>query len=295
MFGSDILEVVVGLVFIFWLLSLICSTLNEGIVTVLAMRAKDLEKAIRSLLGGPDGDALASAFYNHGLIRVLKKGGRNPSYIPPRTFGLVVRDLLAAGAAPAKTIHDVRALVAKVQAQGLRESLLVLMDEAGSEVEKFQGGLETWFNDMMDRVSGWYKRKVQIVILGLGLVLVGAFNVDTIAIARYLHADAAARAIIIAKAGAVIEAPPAGQGGAPSAKESAIETVRGLKEEFLSTPVPLGWKGKVTAFWAWVFKIAGLLFTATAISLGAPFWFEFLEKVLKIRMAQAGVKPKPSE
>ncbi len=39
----------------------------------------------------------------------------------------------------------------------------------------------------------------------------------------------------------------------------------------------------------WVFNFAGWLLMAIAVSLGAPFWFDLLNKLVNLRMA--GVKP----
>ena len=295
MFGSEILEVAVGLIFVYWLLSLICSTVNEGISAVLSTRAKDLEKAVRSLLHDPEGVGLAKAFYEHGLIKVLKKGNRNPSYIPPRTFGLVLKDILAGGGAPATTIKGARGMVDKISNEELKKSLRVLVDEAGSELGRLQEGVETWFNDMMDRVSGWYKRKVQFIIFCMALVLVGAFNADTFAIAKNLLYSAPVRAAIVAKADELVNkspAPAAAGAGQTASVSASIEQIRDLQKELLSLPVPFGWPETPKGAWTWLAKILGLLFTVGAISLGAPFWFEFLEKVLKIRLAQAGARPK---
>jgi len=51
MFGSELLDVVIGMVFVFLLLSLICSAVNELLETRLKNRAGDLEKGITGLLG----------------------------------------------------------------------------------------------------------------------------------------------------------------------------------------------------------------------------------------------------
>ena len=47
------LDVAIGLAFVYFLLSTVCSAFNEGIATVLGWRAKTLEDAIRNLLGEP--------------------------------------------------------------------------------------------------------------------------------------------------------------------------------------------------------------------------------------------------
>ena len=45
MLNSAILEVVIGLIFIYWLLVMICSTMNELIVAMIGLRTRELQKA----------------------------------------------------------------------------------------------------------------------------------------------------------------------------------------------------------------------------------------------------------
>ena len=40
-----------------------------------------------------------------------------------------------------------------------------MIDEAEGDVKKARENIERWFNDAMERVSGWYKRRVQYIIL----------------------------------------------------------------------------------------------------------------------------------
>jgi hypothetical protein len=49
MFGSDVLEVAIGLIFVYLLLSVICSAINETIEVWLKKRGADLERGIREL------------------------------------------------------------------------------------------------------------------------------------------------------------------------------------------------------------------------------------------------------
>ena len=92
--SNAILDVVIGLAFFYFLLSIVCSAVNEGIATVLNLRAKNLEKGIRQLIERP-GD-----FYKHWRVAALhgKKlfgGTRPPSYIPSRVFALSLLDTFA--------------------------------------------------------------------------------------------------------------------------------------------------------------------------------------------------------
>ncbi len=77
MFNSNILDVAVGLVFVFLLLSLISSAANELIETFLRQRAAFLEKGIKELVGGAGTQAsldFVRKIYDHGLVNALYVG-----------------------------------------------------------------------------------------------------------------------------------------------------------------------------------------------------------------------------
>jgi len=304
MFGSEMLEIIIGLVFIYWLLSLLCSGINEMISSFISMRAKDLEKAIRNLLDDPKGIGLAKDFFNHSLIKTLKKGERNPSYIPSHAFALTLMDMIAPASLSSypKKIEEIREIVNKIQNDKLKQTLLVLTGEAGSEMSKLRENIEKWFNDAMDRVSGWYKRKVQIIIAILALVVSVILNADTFMITKYLINDKPMRAAIVEVAQEAVKQPiPSDQklpgseektGVAPSSTpETSLEKIRYVQKELQKLPLPLGWYKAPKEFEDWVIKLLGILFTAIAVSLGVPFWFDVLDKILKIRQAQSGNKP----
>jgi hypothetical protein len=58
---------------------------------------------------------------------------------------------------------------------------------AGGDRDKFIALIEQWFNGTMDRMSGWYKRRTQLFLLGYGAVLTLAFNIDTVHLATTLY------------------------------------------------------------------------------------------------------------
>src|ERR671914_748717 len=114
MFGSSILEVAIGLVFVYLLLSLVCTTANELIAALTTWRAINLEQGIRNLLNDPSGNALAKVFYEHPLIKGLYRDEkRKPSYIPSRTFALTLMDIaLPADHPRPKTMGEIRQALA---------------------------------------------------------------------------------------------------------------------------------------------------------------------------------------
>lgn len=201
MFNSQILEVAIGMVFVYLLLSLICSAINEGVEAQLKNRASDLQKGIRRLLEDPGGSGWAAKLYDHALIRGLYRDGKHlPSYIPARNFALALMDLVApasprttSGAAGATlsppaaaaavvtgtssppspppaslALSTLRASVASNTTGKVQEALLALIDAAGNDANKARQNIEAWYNSAMDRVAGWYKRRTQAIIFCLG-------------------------------------------------------------------------------------------------------------------------------
>jgi hypothetical protein len=161
-----------------------------------------------------------------------------------------------------------------------------------NQVEQMQKNIEQWFNQTMDRVSGWYKRWSQKVLLGIAIALVFGSNADTIMLAKRLARDSALRASVVTVAEKAVQNPS----GSPA--ENALARQAVLREaESLS--LPLGWvpyekdpqknpskDDQVPCDLAgWVLKLIGLLITVFAVSLGAPFWFDTLSKFVNLRGA----------
>jgi hypothetical protein len=73
------------------------------------------------------------------------------------------------------------------------EQLLHLSYDAQKDILRFKVLLEKWFNHSMDRVTGWYKKQNQLMLLFTGLFIAWSFNVDSIAIYKVLAKDKNAR------------------------------------------------------------------------------------------------------
>jgi hypothetical protein len=71
--------------------------------------------------------------------------------------------------------------------------LKTLWEDSGADLTTFRTKLEDWFNDTMDRATGWYKKYTRVLLFILGLIIAYVFNVDTIAIHRILATNKPAR------------------------------------------------------------------------------------------------------
>ncbi len=287
----EMLNVLLGVTFIFLMLSLICSAAVEAIEIVIKKRAKALQETLVGLLG----DQGAKDFYAHALIQALyKEGGRRPSYIPTRTFVVALLEgVLHRGARG--SVEDLERKVQSLppQAARLKEALQALIASADGDLARLQTGIADWFNASMERVSGWYKRRTQVIVFCIGLVFAAAYNIDTIQVVNQLSRDSAVRAALVAAAEDQQRTGVLPGSDAGSAEERLEEQVKVLG----NLGLPLGWSSGAdtseapladirrppTTFMGWVLKVLGLVLTGLAVSLGSPFWFDVLNKVVVVR------------
>lgn len=358
MFGSVILDVFIGLILVFLLLSLICSAIREGLAGFSGVRAKMLERGIVELL---QHDAkLVADFYSHPQIWSLYKGSyadakvsarfrgkplqflsflKNslPSYIPSRSFAMALLDmaargrnsaspLQASGEANVLNVQTVRQNVCNIGNPFVQRLVLTAADTSGDNLDKARESLEKWFDASMDRVSGWYKRRTQIGLFFIGVIITVILDVDAVAIAKRLYRDPAQREIAVAMARSIVASDSARAARASSGATAGRDTNRTATRDTSKTAtpppsevartayarldslgLPAAWPGvKITGMWPdpgeWkpIFDHAGhaaigWLLTAFAISFGAPFWFDTLNKIMVIRSTVKPGEKSPEE
>lgn len=297
MFGSELLDVAIGMAFVFLLLSLICSALNELLETGLRNRASDLANGIKELLGKDTG--LVEKLYNHGLIFGLYRGTYDealknktlPSYIPSKNFATAVASILGPDSGAIPSADDIRNSIVKIQNAQVKSALLTLFNNANSDLEAFRKGIEGWFNSAMDRVSGWYKRRTHIIIFCFGFVIAVAMNVNSISLAQDLWVSKAKRDALVGAAQGYLQNHPAPAPSSSNPPASASTLDSGLQaniDQLQKAGIVLGWNRTLLQTFRetpllWLAALLGWFLTASAASLGAPFWFDLLSKIAVLR------------
>jgi len=332
-FGSPILDVAIGLMLIYLVLALACTSINEYIAQVLSLRAAVLWNAVTGLFqrNPAVGIAFVQKLYQHDLINALSpaKPGALPSYIPSHVFSLALtdhlglHDVVSQQATPSVLTALQSVDVTKLPAEVL-ETLRPLAVAAGGDLDRFRLNVETWYDAAMERAGGWYKKRVQTIIFCVALVVAIAGNADTLMLANMLWKNPTARAQLAAAAEKVAKpaSTPALQGSPAASPTVATSTSAPAQAATASIPGAgladldkqtlkdaqgqvegvLGWasadkptdpRALPAGAGAWFVKIAGLLITAFAASLGAPFWFDVLNKFMNVRSAGASPAEQP--
>jgi len=307
LFNSTVLDVAIGLVFVYLLLSIFCTAVNEWIAGILQTRAKTLKAGISGLLDNQPFNAdtkstFLGEFYKHPIVTGTMQNGGDPSYLSSRTFSTTIMDLVTPAVQGARTFDDFLKGVQGLPDGDVKKALLSLISGAQGRLDIAQKNIEVWFDDSMDRVTGWYKRWAQKWTIALAVILTILANADTLNIAHRLWTDPVVRSKVIEVAverekmqpaavangnqNATDASKPAGA-GAPatpltSDEDAALGRVLGwTRASFDASPL------------TWLQRILGWILTAIAVSLGSPFWFDTLNRFINIR--NAGKPPDKSQ
>jgi hypothetical protein len=307
---SIFLQVILGLAVVFLLMCMFASGLQELVSRLLNQRGQYLRENLQSLL--PDRWVYLRVI-NHpvvsGLYRDVPGRGVPPSYIPARNFAQALTDVLvcrhqSASKAPAYDLDGARLAVQDARDKDLAAGYALMPVFArATEMEEALDGVEKWFDSSTARLSGWYKARIQKLLFVIGFGIAVALNVDTIEITRQLAVSESLRQATtqLAERQQQTEAPgnnvQAGradlmqlaQAGLPigytclgSATRTAPVSLTALTENCRVALNQLGTGD-------WLLKLVGLLLTAMATALGAPFWFDLVNRIINLR--SSGTRP----
>lgn len=359
---NNLLETGISLVLIFFIFSIITYVIQELVAVNLRYRGKMLWKGIAQLMDGftldgrmklvkdlPKGQSpLTDSFFNHPQIKSLQNNLlQTPAYIPASNFALAVMDLVAkqARVKQNKLFIDFQAGLQTLEHnEGNLYKVLKNLLDTSPDVKELQEKIENWFNEYMNRVSGWYKSHTVVTVRIIALMLALIFNINVIKLAKTIYKDGRVRSSLVVMAEGVVNSPDGitqlysqsfekerivldsvykkRADSATTADEKKliekerdsvinilvekytqqkISAIKSFNTQLDATRLPLGWQNDFWendllqgekgfyAFQSFLLAVIGLLIGAGCISMGAPFWFDMLGKLVNVR--NSGKKP----
>jgi hypothetical protein len=318
-FGSTILEVATGLVFSFLAISLFTSAGVEAINSALKLRATNLLSGVQALVNDPNFTGLARQLYQHASISPMGPGGDTPqnpspykdkanlpSYIDKAQFALALLDVTGLSAAtPAEAaqapgpqaLAALNSQVAAIADPQIRQLLQGIVRRTSGDVKQIEEEVADWFDNGMDRLSGAFKRRTQLYTFLIALPIAFIFNMDAIRVGTLLweHPSLAEGLKSPTLASDVL------QGKQPATEEQEMAVINSLAQADL----PVGWapghflevtngQGQWVSLWspATIFtSLLGWIITAAAALFGAPFWFDTLQSIIRLK----GAGPSPAD
>lgn len=295
MSGLEMLDAFIGLVGIYLTLSLLVTAIGEGISQASGLRGRNLRQVFNGLIGKDR----TRTFYAHPRIRqlmqcdtpgnVLQKlwlhlGFGLPSYIPAdiATEVLLEQQLGAPLSQLSPSPLEIQQRLEQLPVSATRSSLLHFWQQSHADPQQFQLFVQDWFNDRCDRAVGWFKRKLGTLQLLIGLIVAVGMNVDSIAMYQKFFSDPIARQQAVLLAENLAANPQLATELCREDKTQCMDTLT-LKQQLTQTAPLLGhqenwpWPWQAPAVWF------GYLLTGFALSLGAPFWFDILQKLMSVK------------
>lgn len=112
-----------------------------------------------------------------------------------------------------------------------------ISQQAESTLQMMRTNIEDWFNSSMDRLSGWYKRRAQVLAFLIGLTIAVLMNVDSMQLATQLWRDPTVRQALAAQADALVNQNP---NGFPNPSAGQLVS---LNMQISQLNIPVGWIG----------------------------------------------------
>jgi hypothetical protein len=326
-----ILQIIISVVVIYVIFSCVVYIIVEWIAGVLQMRGKLLRHAVLNLFRD---ERIGRLIYDHPHVESLKpSNGRLPSYISSASVASALIDAIGSRvdenpeSRMKKPFENFVEGIKNLERSPHRDLLITLAQQA-TDVKELAASIEKWFNDAMDRVSGWYKKRMRLIIIIVSAIVTVGFNVDTIHIILAAKADPALRQRLndlgstllsdstvnnvvsearldpdyhqdyvnddsITEADSlelVAEREAAEAHGDSSmfkSNKAKIDQLISMNQLIADSDLPVGWGFKKNT--PWLYIIIGWIITITALTAGAPFWFDVLKKLVNIRTS--GIRP----
>jgi hypothetical protein len=298
-------DVAIGLTLVYLGASLFVTVINEYIAHALNLRGKQLCNSLKRLIS--DKHVKDILMQSPALKPFFDSDQRKASsYIDTNVLARLLVGGLAAPSAASDTVKQVSEAIGKLPDSNLKTQLQALARTAGSTTDALVTAVSDWADRSLTMLGEGYKRDLQKISFGIGLAVAVGFNLDTVALTEHLYRDKDAREAAVALGVQIAEktgkeafekcmalTPQKRKEEASCALLTGlVDVVQGRNESL--GKLPIGWplpkirtQGAAASdsfdFWLWATRVAGWLLTALALSLGAPFWFDLLNKLVNMR------------
>ncbi|TVR83639.1 MAG: hypothetical protein EA409_02555 [Saprospirales bacterium] len=318
MFWTPVIETIISLIFTFLILSVICSAIYEWISERRNLRGQLLSRFLHSALKDNTGRLpnIAHMVLHHPLVRsATMSPKREVERIDPEIFADALVEVSDQCIEFMLEDDSDQSGNSGSLPEGVFKSLNFSHGELGKKLddrirkEKAIG----WYNSMVSMARYHYKRKTRKYLFLTGLLFAIIFNVDSLHLVDRYWSDASLRSVIVAHAEKYLEENQdnlsyqlkweelAKEIGIPNTqrKVEADSTKSNNSETVEVSTSPVNYLSSMPIGWNWrdLFKcqcfgykllnllmmMIGWIITASAITFGAPFWYDVLQKVFKLK------------
>ena len=286
----QVLEVAIGLIFIYYVLGSAVSMVTRWINEALETRGVALEKYLIKIVGDHKDNKYLNEFVSLPQLQALQPiryknwwsvitADTKPKKIEKIPVSVLVDtyfDVVGLTANPDLTLIQLAELVDKLPDSDAKRAFISWINQGVTNINDLRTRTTAYFSGLMEQAASKFRANARsfVIMLSIGVTLL--FGTDSIQLARALWTNAELRALAVAKADMVVQ------------QEGANASLDDLVKELGDLSIRIGWwqterpAANATATdWVWfvVLKILGLGITAAAVSQGSSFWYDLLKKI----------------
>lgn len=283
----QILEVAIGLIFVYYILGSIVSLITQWINESLETRGRALERYLVKIVGDtkvedlvklPQLQALRPIRYKN-FLSVFGSGTepKKIEKIPVATLVDAYFDLAGLTANKELNLLQLAEVIDKLPDSEGKQAFIQWINQGVTSIEDLRKRTNAYFTGMMEQAAATFRANARsfVIILSVGVTIL--FGTDSIQLAKTLWSNAELRALAAAKAEMVVQ------------QEGVDASIDDLIKELGDLTIKIGWwqterpaAGADTMDWVWfiVLKVAGLGLTVVAVSQGSSFWYDLLKKIV---------------
>lgn len=285
---SQALEVVIGLIFIYYVLGSIVSLITQWINEALETRGNSLERHLKKIVGDkhvgdfvklPQLQALRPIRYkNMFSVFTSATEPKKLEKIPATTLVEAYFDFVGLTASKEFELNELKALINAFPESEGKQAMLKWVSQGVTNVEELRKRTLSYFGGVMDQAGATFRANARSFVIMLSIFLTFLLGTDSIQLAQTLWSNSGVRALAVAQAELVVR-----QDDAEARMDDLIQQLLDLNI------VRVGWwqtelpalDAPLSAWASFVFlKFLGLGLTAAAVSQGSSFWYDLLKKIV---------------
>jgi hypothetical protein len=300
------LDVVIGLTVVLLIFSMAVTVITQALTSLVGRRGRHLKAGLADLLeqlGIPSREAsekIAESLLRHPMIAEGRRklgtvihreeftkllldfaSGSGPATLDTEHQAALKKVIADAGISdPGQTLKNVRAMALQLEVSNpelsnhMRDAL-ALLHEASSD---FVAKVNSWFDQTIDRVSQRFTHYTHWITMAVAVGVVVVVQLDIVAIADRLWIDDQFRSTIVTDATMDFSQKTATDKVDPRPYYDLLNNTA-----LITLPLDANWVKRI----ADVRKIPGMFLAVLLISLGAPFWYNALKDLLRLRSVLA--------
>ena len=296
---SQALEVVIGLIFIYYVLGSVVSTITQWINEAFETRGKALEKHLKKIVGDnyvgdfvrlPQLQALRPIRYKNWTSFITS--ATEPKMLEKVPVGTLVDsyfdffELTRIAAEKEITGEKWKELISTLPDSEGKRAVAKWVGQGVTNVEDLRKRTSAYFTGVMEQAAATFRSNARSFVIVLSVFLTLLLGTDSIQLAQTLWANAGLRAIVVEQAQMEVQQLQAEDG---TVNEEKIDDL--IQQLIDLNIVKIGWwqtelppMGANFDIVVWgrfiVLKVIGLGLTAMAVSQGSSFWYDLLKKLV---------------